>query len=90
MERNEALVEAFAAELRKLRENARPRMSQEGLANIVGINRTYIAKLELAKNQPTLSVLFELSKALSYSELTLFENTVKRYKRALETNNKVK
>lgn len=52
MTRDEALIAAFADELRSRR--AALRLSQEELAHRAGINRTYIAKLELARNQPTL------------------------------------
>lgn len=88
--RNDTLIKAFAEALYELRDRTYPRMSQRDLAKLVGVNRTYIAKLELAKNQPTLSVLFELSKILGHTELTLLESTIRRYQRALEKNNKVK
>jgi transcriptional regulator with XRE-family HTH domain len=39
-------------------------LSQEELAHRAGINRTYIAKLELARNQPTLTVLLRVAEAL--------------------------
>ena len=53
MTRDEALIAAFADELRSRR--AALRLSQEELAHRAGVNRTYIAKLELARNQPTLT-----------------------------------
>ena len=58
MTRDETLIAAFADELRFRR--AALRLSQEELAHRAGINRTYIAKLELARNQPTLTVLFRI------------------------------
>lgn len=78
--KDDALIKAFAEVLYEMRDLTYPRMSQEELAHRAGINRTYIAKLELAKNQPTLSVLIELSKALGYSEIELFKRAVERYK----------
>ena len=60
--RNQALVEAFAAELRTCREALG--VSQEALARLAGVNRTFVGRLELAQNQPSISVLFHLSDAL--------------------------
>lgn len=62
MTRDVALIAAFADELRSRR--AALRLSQEEVAHRAGINRTYIAKLELARNQPTLTVLLRLAEAL--------------------------
>lgn len=78
MDRNIPLCEAFATELR-IRRNAGS-FSQEELAHRAGINRTYIAKLELAKNQPTLTVLLELAKALNCSLPDLVAGAMTRYK----------
>ena len=78
MARNNPLIEAFANEIR-VRRN-RWAFSQEELAGRAGINRTYIAKLETAKNQPTLSVLLELASALNCSLPELIEGTMSRYK----------
>lgn len=62
MGRDELLIAAFADELRSRR--AALRLSQEELAHRAGVNRTYIAKLELAKNQPTLTVMLRVAQAL--------------------------
>jgi len=62
MIRDEALIAAFADELRSRR--AALRVSQEELAHRAGMNRTYVAKLELATNQPTLTALHLLAEAL--------------------------
>lgn len=62
MERNETLIAAFADELRARRNLLE--LSQEELAGRVGVNRTYMAKLELAQNQPTLTVLQAIADAL--------------------------
>lgn len=63
MERDEALIAAFADELRARRSALE--LSQEELAHRVGVNRTYMAKLELAQNQPTLTVLQAIARALA-------------------------
>lgn len=78
MKRNIPLCEAFAIELR-IRRNAGS-LSQEELAHHAGINRTYVAKLELAQNQPSLTVLFELAKALNCGLPELVEGALARYK----------
>ena len=65
MTRDETLIAAFADELRSRR--VALHLSQEELAHRAGINRTYIAKLELARNQPTLTVLFRIAEALDVS-----------------------
>lgn len=79
MGRDEALVEAFAAELRARRSVLK--LSQEELAHRANVNRTYIAKLELAQNQPTLSVLHRLALALNHELPELIQATLLRYTR---------
>lgn len=80
MGRDEALVEAFAAELRARRSVLK--LSQEELAYRACVNRTYIAKLELAQNQPTLSVLHRLAEALNHELPELIQATLLRYTRS--------
>lgn len=79
MGRDEALLEAFAAELRARR--GVMKLSQEELAHRASVNRTYIAKLELAQNQPTLSVLHRLAGALEHDLTELIQATLHRYQR---------
>ena len=79
MSRNDALLEAFAAELRFRRSEAR--LSQEALALRADVNRTYVAKLELARNQPSLSVLLSLAEALEIELPELIRATLARYSR---------
>lgn len=77
MSRNDALLEAFAAELRDRRFKAK--LSQEQLAHQANVNRTYIAKLELAKNQPSLCVLHDLAAALGDNFQDLITGVMLRY-----------
>jgi transcriptional regulator with XRE-family HTH domain len=77
MSRDQALIEAFAAELKARRSALK--WSQEELADRAEINRTYIAKLELAQNQPTLSVLYRLAKALDDNLPELLSAALLRY-----------
>lgn len=85
MSRNQVLLEAFAAELRAQR--AVRCFSQEDLAHLAQINRTYIAKLELARNQPTLGVLFQLATALEIDLPALLEATMRRYQHVKKRSN---
>ena len=80
MSRDEALLEAFAAELRAQRSALK--LSQEELAYRAEVNRTYIAKLELAQNQPTLCVLHRLAGALNNELPELLQAILLRYKRS--------
>jgi transcriptional regulator with XRE-family HTH domain len=54
--------ERFMMQLKKLR--AARGMTQEALAEKAGISRTYIARLELGQQDPTLGTLEKLAKAL--------------------------
>ena len=78
MSRNDALLDAFAAELRHRRSGAG--LSQEALALGANVNRTYVAKLELAMNQPTLSVLLSLAEALEVELPDLIQGALVRYR----------
>jgi transcriptional regulator with XRE-family HTH domain len=83
MSRDDALLEAFAAELRARRLGLK--LSQEELAYRAEINRTYIAKLELAQNQPTLCVLHRLASALNNELPELLQAILLRYKPSRST-----
>ncbi|MCW1515747.1 helix-turn-helix domain-containing protein [Acinetobacter baumannii] len=61
---------AFAAVLKDLR--TQKKISQENLAFLSGLDRTYISLLERGKRQPTLTSLFSISKAL---DMTLVDLT---------------
>jgi predicted transcriptional regulator len=76
MDRDEALISAFADELRSRRNELG--FSQEELAYRAGVNRTYIAKLELSQNQPTLTAMQCVAQAL---EVRLDELTAAVLKR---------
>lgn len=45
----------------------RKRMSQAALAAAAGISRTYLARLETSRQDPTLSTLEKIAKALGVS-----------------------
>lgn len=78
MDRDQALIAAFAAELKARRGS---KLSQEKLAHAAGVNRTYVAKLELAQNQPSLTTLLHLANALGIELTVLIDSTVHRYRK---------
>lgn len=80
---NPVLMRAFAAELKSRR--AAVGISQEALALECGVNRTFVAKLELAQNQPSLSILLRLSEGLGVELPELIRTTVLRYRKELAT-----
>jgi transcriptional regulator with XRE-family HTH domain len=57
-----AAQKRFVMRLKKLR--ADRGMTQEALAEKAGISRTFIARLELGQQDPTLTTLQKLAKAL--------------------------
>jgi len=79
MSRDNALVRSFAVELKARR--VALQLSQEELAYRAEVNRTYVAKLELAQNQPTLSIMYRLARALNCELPELLQATLCRYQR---------
>lgn len=76
------LMQAFGQELSSLRKAAR--LSQEELAYRAKVNRTYVAKLELGENQPTLTSMQNLARALKLPLPEIIENALKRYETLTE------
>ncbi len=60
--------DTFAARLLSLRQQAG--LSQQALGDAAGVNRSYIAKLEGGKMQPSLATAQVLAKALGVSVAT--------------------
>lgn len=75
---NRALVTAFAMAVKARRNQLR--ISQEELAHRADINRSYIAKLELAQNQPSLSVLDRIAQGLEIGLDELIRQTMGFYR----------
>ncbi len=71
------LMQAFAAEVKARRGVLG--VSQEELAHRSDVNRTFVAKVELAQNQPSLSVLYKLSMGLEMELPELLRLTLQRY-----------
>lgn len=83
---NLELMRAFAAELKARRSELG--ISQEDLAHRSDVNRTFVAKLELAQNQPTLTVLLKLAGGLEVELPELLQVTLKRYKTEIRLSKK--
>ena len=64
-------TKTMAMRLKALREKRQ--LSQEALARKAGISRTYLARLETARQDPTLSTLEKLAKALGVKVTRLLE-----------------
>lgn len=75
--RDPLLITAFAATIKARR--ATLGWSQEELAWQAGVDRTFIARLESCKNQPSLSVVFALAAALKVPVPTLLADTQQRW-----------
>ncbi|RCW65106.1 helix-turn-helix protein [Pseudorhodoferax soli] len=74
-----ALLRAFATELRARRNAAG--LSQEGLAFQSGLNRTFIAKLELADTSPSITTLFRIAEGLRTDVGELMSAVAKRLRK---------
>lgn len=48
-------------------------ITQEDVANILGVDRSFVSNIENGKNNPTLSTITNLAKALSVSVEELFK-----------------
>ena len=59
---NPSLLKAFAAEVKARRGSLQ--ISQDELAFRSGLSRTFLGKIEIAKNQPSLTALFKLADGL--------------------------
>jgi len=59
---NPALIKALAAEIKARR--GKIGISQDELAYRAGLSRTFVAKIEIALNQPSITALFKLADGL--------------------------
>lgn len=55
------------------------KMSQEDLAGKCDLDRPYISLIEVARKQPTISVLLKLSEGLGYELPEMMERVMSRY-----------
>ncbi|EAU0154338.1 helix-turn-helix transcriptional regulator [Salmonella enterica subsp. enterica serovar Ruiru] len=75
------LAQAFGAAVRALRTERG--IAQETLANLAGVERSHMGKVERGEHQPTLSLIFKIAKALDYSPAVLMAEAEKE----LQENN---
>ncbi|MCE4564357.1 helix-turn-helix transcriptional regulator [Maribellus sp. CM-23] len=65
------IISTFGKVIRELREEKK--LSQEKLAELCDLDRTYISLLERGLRQPTITTIFKLGKALGISPSKLVE-----------------
>lgn len=75
--KNQELIQAMAVEI-KARRHALE-LSQEDLAGRCELDRPYISLMEVARKQPTISVLLRLAEGLEYSLPEFMKRVTKRY-----------
>jgi transcriptional regulator with XRE-family HTH domain len=73
---DQALIQAFASELKAGR--ARLLISQEELAGLADVNRTFVGKIETGLNQPSLCTFVKIARGLGMDPAELLANTMKR------------
>lgn len=67
------LAQAFGAAVRALRMERG--VAQESLANLAGIERSHMGKVERGEHMPTLAIIFKIAGALDCSTATLMAAT---------------
>ena len=68
---NTKILENLGKNLKKYRLDNN--LTQEQLAEIVGIHPTYVGKLEAGKNNPSVKMLFRISRALKIKLSDVFD-----------------
>ena len=71
--KSEAAIELVAYNVRKYRQAKD--MSMETLADLIGIEYSVIARLELKKSNPSISVIYAIAKALGIKPYKLLEES---------------
>ncbi|TFL15337.1 XRE family transcriptional regulator [Pusillimonas caeni] len=67
------LAQAFGAAVRALRTERG--IAQEMLANLAGIERSHLGKIERGEHMPTLAIVFKIAEALECSTAVLMTQT---------------
>ena len=68
---NTKILKRLGENLKKYRKVAQ--LTQEQLAELVGIHPTYVGKLETGKNNPSVKMLYKLSRALKIKLSDIFD-----------------
>ncbi|GKV93331.1 helix-turn-helix transcriptional regulator [Pectobacterium aroidearum] len=71
------LAQAFGAAVRALRTERG--IAQETLANLAGVERSHMGKVERGEHQPTLSLIFKIAGALECSTAVLMAEAESRF-----------
>jgi transcriptional regulator with XRE-family HTH domain len=82
--RNQSLVDALAIEVKARR--AELRYTQEDLAGRCELDRPYISLIEVGRKQPTISVLYSLSRGLGLSFGDFADRIDRRLKKQLRAS----
>ncbi len=77
--RDPALIKALAAEIKARR--AELEISQEELAHRAGLGATFIARLETAQNQPSLTAFVQLAHGLDIKPGVLLTAVMGRHRK---------
>lgn len=72
-------MQAMAVEIKVRREELA--LTQEDLAGRVQLDRPYISLMEVARKQPTLSVLYKIAAGLEFTLAEFVERVEQRYLR---------
>jgi transcriptional regulator with XRE-family HTH domain len=75
--------EAFGRRIRRLRDALT--LTQNELARRAGMSRTYLARVELGQQSPTLEVIEKLARALHVKPADLFEDVERRPRQSPKT-----
>ncbi|CUI28788.1 anaerobic benzoate catabolism transcriptional regulator [Achromobacter xylosoxidans] len=67
------LAQAFGAAVRALRTERG--IAQESLANLAGIERSHMGKVERGEHMPTLAIIFKIASALECSTAVMMTET---------------
>lgn len=68
---NTKVLENLGKNLKRYRKDAN--LTQEQLAELVGIHPTYVGKLEIGKSNPSTKMLFRISRALKITLSDIFD-----------------
>lgn len=79
--RNQVLIDALATEVKARRIELG--YTQEDLAGLCELDRPYVSLIEVGRKQPTLSVLYLLSRGLDLSYGEFADRIERRYKKQL-------
>jgi transcriptional regulator with XRE-family HTH domain len=74
------LAQAFGAAVRALR--TEHGIAQETLANLAGVERSHMGKVERGEHAPTLAIIFKIADALGCSAAVLMTETESRLRAA--------